>query len=319
MKNIINTAKKVLDVEIKGIKKLHKSIDKKFAITIKKLSKIKGKVIITGVGKSLIIAQKISSTMNSTGTPSQCIDPTSMSHGDLGIVRKGDAIIFLSNSGNSSELNQIIKYAVENSIYSVAITSNKNSQLASLCNSQIILPSAKEACSIGMAPTTSTTLSLMIGDTICVSLMKLKKFKIIDYKKIHPGGSLGASMVQVKDIMCKGAKMPIVQRSATIKKVILEMSKKSFGHVGVKDSNGKLIGIISDGDLRRGFKKQFADLNASKIMTMSPKMIDQEETLINALKFMNKKKITCLFVSDPKNKSKAHGIINLHQILKYVK
>tara|TARA_B100000886_G_scaffold27393_1_gene17387 strand:- start:1759 stop:2718 length:960 start_codon:yes stop_codon:yes gene_type:complete len=318
MKNIISTAKKVLDIEIAGITRLHKSIDNEFAYIIKKLSKIKGKVIITGVGKSLIIANKISSTMSSTGTPSQCVDPISMAHGDLGIVKKNDAIIFISNSGSSLELNEIIKYANENSICTIAITSNKKSQLAKSSSFKIILPNAKEACAIGLAPTTSTTLSLMIGDAICVSLMKIKNFKISDYKKIHPGGTLGESMTQIKDIMYTGKKMPVVSLNASMKAVILEMSKKSFGHVGVKNKSGQLIGIISDGDLRRGFKKNLLNLSALDVMTKNPIMINHEELLIDALKFMNKNKITCLFVSGSKDRSKANGIIHLHQILQYV-
>ncbi len=318
MKNIISTAKRVLKTEIAGINKLHRSIDQEFAEAINKLSKIKGKVIITGVGKSLIIANKISSTMSSTGTQAQCVDPTSLAHGDLGIVKKNDAIIFISNSGSSLELYEIIKYANENSICTIAITSNKKSHLAKSSNYKIILPNAKEACTIGLAPTTSTTLSLMVGDAICVSLMKIKNFKISDYKKIHPGGTLGESMLQVKDIMYKGNKMPIVSLNASMKSVILEMSKKSFGHVGVKNKSGKLAGIISDGDLRRGFKKNLLNLIASDVMTKKPIMIDQDELLIETLKFMNKKKITCLFVSNSKDNSKAIGIVHLHQILQYV-
>ena len=319
MRNIIDTAKRVLDLEIAGITKLHKSIDKEFASAIKKLSKIKGKVIVTGVGKSLIIANKISSTMSSTGTPSQCVDPTSMAHGDLGIVKKNDAIIFISNSGSSSELNEVIKYASENSICTVAITSNKKSHLAKSSKYKIILPNSKEACAIGLAPTTSTTLSLMIGDAICVCIMKLKHFKVADYRRIHPGGTLGESMIQIKDVMYKGNKMPVVSLNASMKAVILEMSKKSFGHVGVKNKLGQLVGIISDGDLRRGFKKNLMNLCASDIMTKNPVMINHEERLIDALKFMNKKKITCLFVSNSETNLKATGIIHLHQILQYVR
>ena len=158
----------------------------------------------------------------------------------------------------------------------------------------------------------------MIGDAICVSLMKLKNFKIKDYKKIHPGGTLGESMIQIKDIMYKGNKMPIVSLNASMKIVILEMSKKSFGHVGVKNKLGQLVGIISDGDLRRGFKKNLLNLCASDVMTRNPIMMSHEELLIDALKFMNKKKITCLFVSNSETNKKATGIIHLHQILQYV-
>ncbi len=318
MKDIINIGKNVIKTELNGINKLYKSINIDFAKSVKKLSKIKGKVIITGVGKSLIIAKKISSTMNSTGTLSQCIDPTSMAHGDLGIVKKNDAIIVISNSGNSLELDNLVNFAKKNAIFTIAISSNQKSKLVNASNLKIILPKSKEACAIGLAPTTSTSMALIIGDALCVSLMKIKKFKISDYKKIHPAGSLGTSMIQVKDIMYTGFKLPLVRENSSIKDVILEMSKKSFGHVGVKNSSGSLIGIISDGDLRRSFKKKFIDNSANEIMTRNPKMIHQNEYIIDAIKFMNKKKITCLFVSDPKKKSKASGIIHLHQILQYV-
>mgnify|MGYP001311577875 CR=1 FL=1 len=318
MSNIINQGKKVIRTELEGLKKLYKSVDKNFERAIFKLSNVKGKVVITGVGKSLNIASKISSTMTSTGTPSQCVDPTSMAHGDLGILRKNDALIIISNSGNSSELKEIVKYAKSQSILIIGISSNPKSILLSSSDIKLVLPKSKEACAIGMAPTTSTTMALVIGDAICVALMKLKKFKVSDYKKIHPGGSLGASMLQIKDIMYKGKKMPIVLENAKMQDIILEMSKKSFGHVGVKNKNGILVGIISDGDLRRSFKKDFLKLNANKVMTKKPIMICQEKFITDALSIMNKNKITCLFIFDKNNNGKACGIIHLHQILQYV-
>ena len=212
---------------------------------------------MTGVGKSGHIASKISSTMSSTGTPSQYCSPTDMSHGDLGAVSKKDALIILSNSGNSNELTNLLNFAKKNSISVIGISSNSESDLIKASDISLIMPSAEEACSIGLAPTTSTTMTLIIGDALCVALMKLKKFKISDFKKLHPGGSLGIKLLQVQDIMHSKNKIPIVSKNASMKSILIEMTKKSFGHVGVIDNKKQLIGIITDGDLRRNINKQF--------------------------------------------------------------
>ena len=198
---IINDGKEVINTELKGIKMLNTIIDKNFDRAVKALAKIKGRVIVTGVGKSGHIASKISSTMSSTGTPSQYCSPTDMSHGDMGVISKKDALIVISNSGNSNELRNLINYAKKFSILIIGISSNSESELIKASNISLIMPNAPEACSIGLAPTTSTTMALIIGDAICVSLMKVKKFKMSDYKKLHPGGSLGMQMLQVQDIM----------------------------------------------------------------------------------------------------------------------
>ena len=244
---IISDGKKVIITELNGIKKLNKTIDYNFDKAVKTLSKVKGRVIVTGVGKSGHVASKISSTMSSTGTPSQYCSPTDMSHGDMGVISKKDAIIVISNSGNSNELTNLINFSKKNSIPIIGISSNSDSELIKASNISLILPSAKEACSIGLAPTTSTTMALIIGDALCVALMKLKKFKMSDYKKLHPGGFLGVQMLQVKDIMHSKNKMPVVLENANMKSVLIEMTKKSFGHVGVKNKKNQLIGIITDG------------------------------------------------------------------------
>ena len=251
---IENYGKSVIETEISGAKKLFKSINSDFVKAVNKLSKIKGKIIVTGVGKSGHIASKISSTMSSTGTLSQYCSPTDMSHGDLGIVTKNDAIIIISNSGKSEEFKSLLDFAKKNGILTIGITSNVKSGLFKLCNIPLLIPNAKEACSIGLAPTTSTTLSLILGDAICVSLMKVKDFKLSDYKKIHPGGALGANMLQVGDIMHSGKKIPIVSENASMKSVIVEMTRKSLGHVVVKNKKNRMVGIITDGDLRRNMK-----------------------------------------------------------------
>tara|TARA_B100000686_G_C16783518_1_gene973591 strand:- start:2215 stop:3180 length:966 start_codon:yes stop_codon:yes gene_type:complete len=317
-KNIIKDGKKVLDIEIQGIKKLYKSIDSNFEKAVKKLSKVKGRVIITGVGKSGHIAAKISSSMSSTGTPSQSVSPTDLSHGDLGIIRKNDALIVISNSGNSSELTKIIDFAKKHSITFIGISQNPKGKLLKASNIPLLIPKSKEACSVGKAPTTSTSQALVLGDSLCVALMKLKKFKIEDYKRIHPSGSLGLSMLQVKDIMHTGSKMPIVKETSKMKTSIIEMSRKSFGVVGVKNSKGSLIGIITDGDLRRNINKNFLKFNAKEMMTHGPKLIDADELMLNALKIMTKNKITCLFVTKKQLKTKPVGIIHIHDCLRFV-
>ncbi len=315
---IINDGKKVINIELIGIKKLNKIIDKNFDKAVKVLAKVKGRVIITGVGKSGHIASKISSTMSSTGTPSQYCSPTDMSHGDLGVISKKDALIIISNSGNSNELVNVLNFAKKYSISIIGISSNSDSDLIKASDISLILPSASEACSIGLAPTTSTTMALIIGDALCVSLMKLKKFKISDYKKLHPGGSLGIQMLQVQDIMHSKNKMPLVSENANMKDVIIEMTQKSFGHVGVKNNKKELIGIITDGDLRRNINKNFFGLNARKIMTPNPKLISKNFLVTDALSMMNKNKITCLFVVNKDRKKSPVGVVHIHDCLRYV-
>ena len=292
-------------------------IDKNFDKAIKTLSKVKGRVIVTGVGKSGHIASKISSTMSSTGTPSQYCSPTDMSHGDLGAVSKKDALIILSNSGNSNELTNLLNFAKKNSISVIGISSNSESDLIKASDISLIMPNAEEACSIGLAPTTSTTMTLIIGDALCVALMKLKKFKISDFKKLHPGGSLGIKMLQVQDIMHSKNKIPIVSENASMKSILIEMTKKSFGHVGVIDNKKQLIGIITDGDLRRSINKHFFEHNASTIMSSKPKLISKDSYVLDALSIMNKNKITCLFVVEKIKAKSPIGIVHIHDCLRY--
>ena len=319
MKNrsTIKDGKLVIDTELVGIKKLYKSIDNDFDKAVKLLSKVKGRVIITGVGKSGHIASKISSTMSSTGTPSQYCTPTDMSHGDLGIISKKDALIIISNSGNSNELSNLLKFTVKNSVSVIGITANSKSELMKHASITLLIPSANEACSIGLAPTTSTTMALVLGDALCVSLMKLKKFNMSAYKKIHPGGALGLSMLQVKDVMHIKNKIPLVHQEASMKSVIIEMTKKSFGHVGVRNKQNHLIGIITDGDLRRHLNNKFFKLRAKDIMTSKPILINQNLLMSDALQIMNKNKITFLFAVNNSSKKSPVGVVHIHDCVRH--
>ena len=311
-KLIIKSAREAIKNEVSGIKKLSAIIDDNFSKILIKLSKVKGKIIFTGIGKSAHIAQKISSTMSSTGTPSQFYHSTEMSHGDLGAISKNDLVIILSNSGNSVELNGIIEFCNKNNISNIGISSNKNSNLIKSSQMSLIIPNANEACSIGLAPTTSTSMMLVLGDAICISLMKIKKFTVKNYREIHPGGSLGESLLQVKKIMHSGRKIPQISENDSMKNAILEITRKSFGHVIVTNKSSKIVGIITDGDLRRAVNKNLLDKKVSLIMNRNPFVIKEDLLCLEALSLMNDKKISCLFVE---NKMKPIGIVHIHDCL----
>lgn len=310
---IINIAKETIKTEILGIKKITNIIDENFSKIIRELSKVRGKVIFTGIGKSAHIARKISSTMSSTGTPSIFIHSTEMSHGDLGVISKKDIIVIISNSGNSNELNGVISFCKRNKIFTIGISSLKNSHLIKSSNMNLVIPITKEACSIGLAPTTSTSVALVLGDAICISLMSIKKFTTKDYRDIHPGGSLGKSLVQVKKIMHRGKKIPLITENSSMKDAIIEITRKSFGHVGVINKSKKIVGIITDGDLRRSLNKNLLNKKVKLIMKSKPLMITEEVLATDALKLMNEKKISCLFVE--KNLIPI-GIVHIHDCLK---
>ncbi len=314
--SIIKSAIEALNTEISGIKLVKKTFDSNFVAAIKELSKVKGRVIITGIGKSGHIANKIASTMSSTGTPAQFCHSNEMSHGDLGVLSNKDILIIISNSGNSAELKDAISFSKKNKIKTIGISSNTNSELMQSVQYPLLLSTAKEACAVGKAPTTSTTMTLVLGDAICVALMKLKKFRIEDYKKIHPGGALGMSLLKVKDIMHVRNEIPLVNENVKMKKVIIEMTKKSFGHVGVVDTNKRIVGIITDGDLRRGLNAKFLEKLAKNVMTRNPKIISDNLLLLEALSIMTKNQITCLFISKEKSPKKPAGIIHIHDCLR---
>ena len=315
-KIIISNAKKVIITETDGIKKLSKILNENFLKILIKLSKVRGKVVFTGIGKSAHIAQKISSTMSSTGTPSQFYHATEMSHGDLGGVSKNDLVIILSNSGNSRELKDVLEFCIKNKISTIGISSNKNSYLINSSEMSLVIPNAEEACSVGLAPTTSTSMMLVLGDVICVSLMKIKNFTVKDYRNIHPGGSLGESLIQVKKIMHTGNKIPQINENDSMKNAVLEITRKSFGHVIVTNKSNKIVGIITDGDLRRAINKSLLDNHVNLVMKKNPFVIKEDLLCTEALGLMNEKKISCLFVE---RKMKPIGIVHIHDCLKLLK
>ena len=239
-KNIINIGKEVINIENKGLKILAKSINNNFVKAIEILKKTKGRIILTGIGKSGIIANKISSTLSSTGSPSQFIHPSEASHGDLGMLSRKDSIVALTFSGKTNELNDIFFYSKKNKIPLIIITSKSSSNLKQVAKVCIELSNLKEACPLGLTPTTSTTAMIALGDAIAITLMKLKKFTQKDFYSLHPGGELGKKLLLVKNIMHTGKKLPLINEHIPMTTAIIEMTKKRFGCLGVISKTNKL-------------------------------------------------------------------------------
>ena len=310
---IINRAKKTLSTEIKELKNLSKIFNNNFYKAVILLSKVKGRVIVTGVGKSAHIGNKISATLASTGTPSYLIHATEASHGNLGGITKNDCILAISNSGETSELNNIISYSKRFDIPLVSISSNAKSSLNKNSTVGIVYKKPIEACPHNLPPTSSTTVMLVIGDCIAMSLLELKGFKSSQFKSFHPGGNLGKDLKRVDEIMHTGSALPLSKENDKMTKALLTMTKKSFGCVGVINNNKKLIGIITDGDLRRNMNDNLFNLKAVNIMTKKPSTGNKEMLIGEALNIMNNKKITSLFICE---KNKPVGIIHIHDLLR---
>ena len=310
---IINRAKKTLSTELKEIKNLSKVLNDKFFRAVMILSKIKGRVIVTGIGKSAHIGNKISATLSSTGTPSYFIHATEASHGDLGGIKKNDCILAISNSGETSELNDIINYSKRFDIPLISISSNPKSLLNKNATIGIVYKKPIEACPLNLAPTSSTTVSLVIGDCIAMALLELKGFKSSQFKNFHPGGNLGKDLKKISDIMHTGKSLPLANEKDKMKKTLITMTKKSFGCVGVTNNTNKLVGIITDGDLRKKMNNDFFNLTAAEIMTKKPTTGLKNMLVVEALNIMNSKQITNLFICE---KKKPIGIIHIHDLLR---
>ena len=310
---IINRAKKTLSTEVIELKNLSKIFNNNFYKAVILLSKVKGRVIVTGVGKSAHIGNKISATLASTGTPSYLIHATEASHGDLGGITKDDCILAISNSGETSELNNIISYSKRFDIPLVSISSNAKSLLNKNSAVGIVYKKPIEACPHNLAPTSSTTIMLVIGDCIAMSLLELKGFKSSQFKNFHPGGNLGKDLKRVHEIMHTGSSLPLAKENDKMTKTLITMTKKSFGCVGVINNNKKLIGIITDGDLRRSMNDNLFNLKAVNLMTKKPSTGNKDMLVGEALNIMNNKKITSLFICE---KNKPVGIIHIHDLLR---
>jgi len=315
-KDILELGRKIISEEIRGLERLRSSLDENFSKAILLILKCEGKVVLTGIGKSGHIARKIASTFSSTGTPSVFLHPAEALHGDLGLIDKKDVVIAISNSGESSEVLAIVPYLKLHGVPLIGITNNPESSLAKHSDIVLTLNIDKEACPLDLAPTTSSTATLVLGDALAMVVMQLKGFTKKDFALRHPAGSLGRKLRLVKDLYHTGEEMPIVKENTPMKEVIIEMTAKGFGATAVVNEKGRLVGIITDGDLRRFVNRggSFESTTAKDVMTKSPKTIYPDELALAALKKMEDHNITVLIVVNRENKP--IGIIHMHDILK---
>lgn len=316
MNKIFTDAKNVVDLKIAALKKLKKNINSSFIKAVKKVAECQSKVIIVGVGKSGLIASKIASTLSSVGTPSFSISANDCSHGDLGSITKKDILILISNSGNSIELKNIIEFANRYKITIISIVSKKESMLYKSSDINLLLPSSKEA-GYGIVPTTSTTLQLSIGDALAISIMKYKKFSKLDFKKFHPGGSLGLKLKTVEDLMQVKNKIPKIYEEKSIFEGLKLIEKKKLGVLVAVNKKRITTGVFTDGDIKRAIQKKINLNNCSikKLMTKNPISVEKDTLAAKALNLMNEKKITSLCIYKKGNKNKTIGIIHVHDIL----
>ena len=309
-----DVARRVLRTEIAGLEALLASLDGAFTGAVEILAGVKGRVTVTGMGKSGHVARKIAATLSSTGTPAQFVHPGEASHGDLGMIAENDAVLALSNSGATAELADIVAYAKRFRNPLVAMTRRGNSTLAEAADVTLLLPASAEACSMGLAPTTSTTMMMALGDALAVALLERKGFSASDFQMLHPGGHLGRQLLRVTDIMHAGEAMPLVKRGTAMAEAILVMTAKSFGCVGVVDEKGRLAGIVTDGDLRRHMGDGLLRQRVEDVMSADPKTIRPQALAAEALGRMNQQAITSLFAVNPERRPL--GILHIHDCLR---
>ncbi len=311
--DILN-AIKTIDCEIEAINELKLLLDENLVKALDLIQNARGRIILSGMGKSGHIAKKIAASLASTGTPSFFIHPAEASHGDLGMVTRDDVIIAISNSGESRELIDILNYSKRFGIKLIAITKNPQSSLGKAGDIVLKLPQAKEACPLGLAPTSSTTATLVLGDIITVCMIERKGFSKAQFNQCHPGGKLGSILQRVKDLMHTGSNMPLLSKNANFDDIILEMTSKRLGCVGFVDNNGDFCGMLTDGDLRRCIKMDLKNSKAYEIMTKKPITVSKEMFATEAIKIMNEKKITNIFVLED---NKPIGTIHIHDLLQH--
>lgn len=304
------TGRKVITIEAEGLTALAAGLDESFARAVETILKAKGRVIVSGMGKSGHIARKIAATFASTGTPAQFVHPAEASHGDLGMVTRDDVALMLSNSGETPELADMIAHTRRFSIPLIGVASRPDSTLLRQSDVALVLPQAPEACGSGVVPTTSTTMTLALGDAIAVALMEHRRFTPEMFRTFHPGGKLGAKLSKVSDLM--HTDMPLVSETTPMSEALLEISRKGFGVVGVTDAQGDLVGIITDGDLRRHMAG-LLEHSAAEVMTRNPRTITPGVLAEAAVAVMNECKITCLFAVDGR---RPVGILHIHDCLR---
>jgi len=313
----VASAMRTLQLETEGLSALKAALTGElvdnFAEALEVLRKCRGRIIVTGMGKSGHVAQKTAATLSSTGTPSYFVHPSEASHGDLGMITRDDAILAFSWSGETVELGNIVSYSRRFAVPLIAVTSNSHSTLAEAAEIVLVLPQSKEACPHGLAPTTSTVMQLALGDCLAIALLESKGFTARDFKTLHPGGQLGARLKFVGDLMHKGDRLPLASADAVMAEAIVVMTEKALGCLGVIDGNGLLKGIITDGDLRRHMGDGLLARRVHEIMTPGPKTVSPDLLASAALELINASKITTLFVVED---GRPVGIIHIHDLLR---
>ena len=294
----LTSARNTLTAEAAGLTQLANTLGDNFVEAVDILASANGRVIISGMGKSGHIGNKIAATMASTGTPAYFVHPAEASHGDLGMITEEDVVLALSWSGGTQELAGLLNYTKRFNIQLIAITSDANSLLGQTANICLTLPKAEEACPNGLAPTTSTTMQLALGDALAVALLERRNFSAADFKNFHPGGKLGASLSRIADVMHQGDALPLIDGAVKMDEAIVVMTEKGFGCLGIIDDKGALAGIITDGDLRRHMTDDLLTKTASDIMTAEPQTIGGDKLTAEALSLMQEAKIQCVFVCE---------------------
>ena len=307
------SARQVLELEAKGLQAMAREIDEAFTRALDLIERMQGRVIVTGMGKSGHIARKLAATLASTGTPAMFVHAAEASHGDLGMITGADVVIALSNSGETVELADVLVYAKRFGIPLIAMTGKADSTLARASTVTLLLAPAAEACPMGLAPTTSTTIMLALGDALAVATLERKGFSASDFQVLHPGGMLGRRLLRVADIMHRGDSLPLAKANEKMDEALITMTAKSLGCVGVIDGEGRLTGIITDGDLRRHMGGDLLDRTVSEIMTRNPKTIDAEALASEAVNLMNARKITTVFVLED---ACPVGVVHIHDCLR---
>jgi len=311
----IDTARRVIRLEAEALNMLADGLDSTFRDGIDLLMNASGRVIVTGIGKSGHIARKIAATLASTGTPAQFVHPAEASHGDLGMITQHDVVLAISNSGEAPELANMVAFSRRFNIALLGITKNPESSLGIQCDVVLTLPDPGEACGTGVVPTTSTTMTLAMGDALAVALMENRAFTAEHFRNFHPGGKLGAQLARVSDLMHSGIKMPLVSLETPMTEALIEISQKSLGVVGVTALDGTLAGIITDGDLRRHMDGLLS-LMAQDVMTASPATVQPEALAVEAVALMNDRKITCVFAVKSDVQAAPCGILHIHDCLR---
>ncbi len=309
-------ARRVLEVEAAALGDMARGLDAAFSRAVDALVGVRGRVIVSGMGKSGHVGRKIAATFASTGAPAQFVHPAEASHGDLGMITAQDAVLALSNSGETPELSDLVGHTRRFGIPLIAMVGRASSTLAQAADVTLLLPKVEEACPMGLAPTTSTTLMLALGDALAVALMGRHGFSVDDFRQLHPGGRLGRTLLRVADLMHGRDGLPLVSRETAMGEVLIEMSTRGFGAAGVVDEGGNLVGIVTDGDLRRHMAPDFTALTAGQVMTARPKTVQPSDFAAEALRLMNAHTITCLFVVDGAAPARPLGIVHIHDVLR---